>query len=147
DALGALVIDRAIVIDGVVNLRDLGGVATAHGRTVRRGLVFRSGHLGELVATVDGEAAALDHAAFERTGIREVFDLRTQAEVVRSPDRVPDGVRVTHLDVLEDATQSIATHLEEMFADPAGAPQVLATGVIDRHYEQTYRNLIRLDSA
>jgi protein-tyrosine phosphatase len=132
------------VIAGVVNLRDLGGPVTSDGRIVRSGLVHRSGHLGAVTAEVEVD---VDSEAFERSGIRTVFDLRTVAEVTRSPDRVPAGVSVVHLDVLADATSSIAAHLEEIFADPSAASRVFEDGVIDRHYRQTYRNLVLLDSA
>lgn len=141
------------MIDGVVNMRDLGGQPTRDGRRVRAGLVHRSGHLGSL-ARLDGDSSTTDRSdgdvverAFRRTGIATVFDLRTVAEVTRSPDVVPEPVEVVHLDVLADATESIAAHLSEIFADPTSATRVFSDGVIDRHYQQTYRNLVLLDSA
>ena len=135
------------MIEGVVNLRELGGVRTADGRRVRTGQLYRSGHLGALAgASGDGPSDAVT-AAFASTGIATVFDLRTVAEVTRSPDHVPPGVQVIHLDVLADARERIAAHLQEIFADPASAAQVFADGVVDRHYERTYRNLVQLDSA
>ena len=135
------------MIDGVVNLRELGGVRTAAGRTVRPGRLYRSGHLGALAAAgTDGPSDDVA-TAFEATGIATVFDLRTVAEVTRSPDQVPPGVQVIHLDVLADARESIAAHLQEIFADPASAARVFAEGIVDRHYERTYRNLVQLDSA
>jgi protein-tyrosine phosphatase len=141
------------VIDGVVNMRDLGGHPTPDGRRVRAGLVHRSGHLRSL-ARLDGDSSTTERSdsdeverAFRRTGIATVFDLRTVAEVTRSPDVVPEPVEVVHLDVLADATESIAAHLSEIFADPTSATRVFSDGVIDRHYQQTYRNLVLLDSA
>lgn len=145
------------MIDGVVNMRDLGGFAANGGRVVRRGLVYRSGHLGAMALpedaqqpaapTRDTSAPGIDLQAFASTGIRTVFDLRTVAEATHSPDHVPSGVEVVHLDVLADADQSIAAHLAEIFADPTTAERVLSDGLIDRHYQQTYRNLVLLDSA
>lgn len=143
--------DREVAVEGIINLRDLGGVRTVDGTVLRPGLVHRSGHLGSLVAEERPEggrhAAPPDLGSFEATGIRAVYDLRTVAEVTRSPDRVPEAVDVVHLDVLADATSSIAAHLEEIFADPSSATRVFADGVVERHYEQTYRNLVNLDSA
>lgn len=145
--------EREVVVEGIMNLRDLGGLPTTDGHVVRRGLVHRSGHLGSLVAEQgpDGgggrRATPPDPRSLRAAGIRTVYDLRTEAEVTRSPDQVPEGTEVRHLDVLADATESIAAHLEEVFADPTRAERVFADGVVERHYEQTYRNLVRLDSA
>ena len=38
-------------IDGASNTRDIGGYRTADGRTVRCGILYRSGQLSELTAT------------------------------------------------------------------------------------------------
>lgn len=148
------------MIHGVVNMRDMGGIVALDGRSIRSGTVYRSGHLGVMRADAaaldpsvghpgpeEHRTASLDHEAFRATGIRWVFDLRTEDEVLRSPDQVPAGVIVTHLDVLAGADESIATQLEAIYADPANADKVLADGLIGRHYEDTYRKLIRLDSA
>jgi len=62
----------ALKLAGAPNFRDLGGYAAENGRVVRGGLVFRSGHFGELTAA--------DHAALAPLGIRYVFDLRTAEE-------------------------------------------------------------------
>jgi protein-tyrosine phosphatase len=135
------------VIDGVVNLRELAAMRTRDGRRVRAGQLYRSGHLGSLADEGSTDLSDEVAAAFARTGIATVFDLRTVAEVTRSPDQVPPGVQVVHLDVLADARESIAAHLQEIFADPASAARVFEDGVVDRHYERTYRNLVQLDSA
>jgi hypothetical protein len=60
-----------------INLRDLGGIAGAGGRLVRRGVLFRSAALGELSP---GERAAL--AAL---GLRKIIDLRYNRERVAHP--------------------------------------------------------------
>jgi protein-tyrosine phosphatase len=136
------------VTSGVVNMRDLGGMTTVDGRLVHAGRVHRSGHLGK-VAVGAGEAGTQSGVpdALEESGIRTVFDLRTVSEVASSPDQLPPGVELVHLDVLADATESIAAHLSEIFADPASAARIFADGIVDRHYDQTYRNLVLLDSA
>jgi protein-tyrosine phosphatase len=66
---------------GAPNFRDLGGCAAQGGRTVRRGLAFRSGHLGELTEA--------DYAVLTPLGIRYVFDLRTVEERAAAPTRWP----------------------------------------------------------
>ena len=81
--------ERVLAMDGVRNFRDIGGYPTADGGESRWGRVFRSGRLDE---TSDA-----DRARIERLGITKVFDLRTQEEVDRQPDRLPDSVEHIHL--------------------------------------------------
>ena len=63
---------RIVSLAGAWNLRDMGGLATVHGKRVRRGLVFR--------------AAALDHATNDDVailfplGLKRIFDLRADRE-------------------------------------------------------------------
>ena len=83
---------EAVAVDGAPNFRDVGGYATADGRRVRYGKVFRSGMLAGV--TDDGVAT------LENLGIRTVVDLRTQVEVdAFGPDRMPEGARVVQLRV------------------------------------------------
>jgi protein-tyrosine phosphatase len=72
-----------VPLQGGSNFRDLGGHRTADGRTVRRGTIFRSAHLGGLT----GE----DRRALARLGVRTIVDLRGVAEAAETPHQV-DGV-------------------------------------------------------
>ncbi|MBS0549013.1 MAG: tyrosine-protein phosphatase [Proteobacteria bacterium] len=74
---------HVVSLEGGSNFRDLGGYATADGRTVRRGAVFRSAHLGTLT---DADRAALSGLA-----VRTVVDLRGVGEAALTPHRI-DGV-------------------------------------------------------
>lgn len=70
-----------ITLEGGRNFRDLGGYATADGRTVERGKVYRSGDLSNLT---DGDVDSL-----ERLHICTVVDLRSERQIeVFGPDRV-----------------------------------------------------------
>jgi protein-tyrosine phosphatase len=69
--------DRSLVFQSIVNFRDLGGLPAADGAWVRRGLLFRSATLH--MATPD------DALQLRRLGVRNVIDLRTEAERVRWP--------------------------------------------------------------
>ncbi|POM22506.1 Tyrosine-protein phosphatase precursor [Actinomadura rubteroloni] len=65
---------RWIPLDGAVNVRDLGGLPTADGRTTRRGRVLRSDNLQDL--TVADVRLLLDDY-----GLKNVIDLRSDTEV------------------------------------------------------------------
>ncbi len=73
-------------LEGGFNLRDMGGYATADGRRVRRGLLFRSGLMSMLTEADEAQLAAL--------GIATVCDLRRAGERKRDPTRwcEPAGV-------------------------------------------------------
>lgn len=121
------------------NLRDLGGWPTRDGGEVRRGIVFRSAGLQMLAP---GDAAAL-----ESLGIRTVFDLRTEAEVVAQPDRLPAGAKHIGLDILADATGAGPARLMAALGDPAAARDMLADGKAERLFIDGYRNIVSLPSA
>lgn len=128
-----------LTVPGVSNLRDVGGHVTTSGVPVRTGVLFRSGHLDH--------ADESEFVSFAGLGLGTVFDLRTLGERELLPGRVPDGVRVLHLDVLADADSSLSAHLVDLFTDTAAAEAVLRSGDIRTHYLGTYRNLVLLDSA
>ncbi|MFW0794144.1 tyrosine-protein phosphatase [Gordonia sp. CPCC 205515] len=123
------------------NLRDLGGWATADGRTVRPGVLYRSTDFSSL-ATIDLEA-------FEALGIRTIYDLRSATERKALPD--PDLPEVTdiHLDVLADAETAIPADLQNFFSDPASVAMVtkeLSGSKAKELIAQTYRQMITLPS-
>ncbi len=73
-------------LEGVSNLRDLGGYRTADGRRVRRGLVFRSAALAGLTSADEREVA--------RLGLRRICDLRGAEESRAAPTRLHGPVIV-----------------------------------------------------
>ncbi|MBA8924441.1 protein-tyrosine phosphatase [Kutzneria viridogrisea] len=89
---GLTVADRDLHLASVPNLRDAGGYRTADGHWVRMGAVYRSSNLGG--------ATESDLATLTRLGVRVIEDLRTDAELVKTPDRVPRGATVTQQNVL-----------------------------------------------
>ncbi|MFC9896399.1 tyrosine-protein phosphatase [Nocardia sp. NPDC127579] len=94
--------DRALHLTGVQNARDVGGYRTADGRTVRTGLVYRTGQLNN--ATPE-DLTALG-------GVRVVEDLRTVFERSIAPDRVPAGATERWADVIGQAPpQTLVTTL------------------------------------
>ncbi len=147
-----------IILAGAPNARDLGGIETLDGRTLRRGRLIRSGMLSRL----DDK----DLAYLKSTGLRTVVDFRTAAERIQKPDRLPEGTEYIVCPMLEDKTEGITrdepeTEDEEalrtvkmvrrlMARDPDGAAQmrslypVLVTlehSVL--HYRQFFEILLR----
>ncbi len=75
-------------LEGMFNLRDLGGYATSDGGATRTGRIFRADALAHLTNA--------DLAALDALGLRLVCDLRSDQEVAQYPDRLPPGVRHAH---------------------------------------------------
>ncbi|MDG4865795.1 tyrosine-protein phosphatase, partial [Streptomyces sp. T-3] len=92
--------ERSVPLAASPNMRDVGGLLTEDGRQVKRGVTFRSGELSKLDDQQVGELAAL--------GIAHVLDLRTDDERAKGPDRLPQGISSTHLDVLGDTSSGRA---------------------------------------
>ncbi|XVQ15388.1 tyrosine-protein phosphatase [Spirillospora sp. CA-255316] len=103
---------RWIDLDGAVNVRDLGGLPTADGRTTRRGRVLRSDNLQDL--TVSDIRILLDD--YE---LKNVIDLRSEAEVrLEGPGpltRTP-SVTVHHLSLFSEGGRHT-----DVAADTSGA--------------------------
>ncbi|GGM81398.1 phosphotyrosine protein phosphatase [Terrabacter tumescens] len=81
-----------IEIDGVVNMRDLGGMVTADGDTVRPRRLLRSDNLQDL------SAAAVETLVGDY-GVTDIVDLRTHVELAKEGDgplRAVEGVTHHH---------------------------------------------------
>lgn len=75
---------RMLALEGAVNLRDFGGYATADGRVVQRGRLFRSGSLAHL--SDDAQSR------FRDLGVRLICDLRRPEEAAEEPTPIPADV-------------------------------------------------------
>jgi protein-tyrosine phosphatase len=126
-------------IESVPNLRDVGGLPTRDGRWVRTGVLYRSGALQRL----DGD----DMAAFERLGIRLVYDLRGARERAVAPDHLPPGVAYVGGDVLADWTEGAPDRVFGWFDDPAAARRGLGDGRGEALWIDQYRRFVTLPSA
>jgi len=91
---------RAVPLDGQANFRDIGGYATADGRTVRWGEVYRSGRLDDLSES--------DVARLDSLGIRTVLNFLTPAEIEHDgPDRLPDDVQEIPLPIVSGNAEAL----------------------------------------
>ncbi len=70
--------ERSIPLEGMYNVRDLGGLPTAGGRLTRRGVLLRADSPHRL--TPAGQQRLLD------AGVRTVIDLRYDHDIVDEPD-------------------------------------------------------------
>ncbi len=75
-------------LEGMFNLRDLGGHVTRDGGRTRTGRIFR--------ADAPAHLTDRDLVALASLGLGLVCDLRSQSEVERYPDRLPPGVAHAH---------------------------------------------------
>lgn len=127
----------------VANLRDLGGTPLPGGRTVRPGLVLRSGQLDRLDLDADPAVAAL--------GLATVIDFRTATERAAHPDRVPPGARALVGDVLADKMKSgnmpAAVQLKDLLSDPVVAEERLGGGKAQALFGDVYRSFVTATSA
>ncbi|MEO7448112.1 MAG: tyrosine-protein phosphatase, partial [Humibacillus sp.] len=94
---------RWIELDGVVNMRDLGGLVTVSGEVTRAHRLLRSDNLQDLPP----ESV---RALLETYGVTDVIDLRTHVELAKvgdGPLRSVGGVRHHHHSLYrEDSTES-----------------------------------------
>ena len=75
---------RLVDLEGAYNVRDLGGYAAGLGKTVKPGLVYRSGDLHSL--------SGRDVRELARRGIKTVVDFRTDGERETEPHKLPETV-------------------------------------------------------
>jgi len=81
--------ERILTFEGVSNFRDLGGIATADGGRLRRGILFRSDELSRLTAA--------DRARLAGLKLRTLVDLRTPDERKSHATPLPDGARLVQV--------------------------------------------------
>jgi len=75
--------ERVVALEGGRNFRDLGGYPAADGRTVKWGLLYRSGSMTGLTAN--------DYTTLAKRGIRVVCDLRSTSERKAEPVAWPNA--------------------------------------------------------
>ncbi|WEK62785.1 MAG: tyrosine-protein phosphatase [Candidatus Microbacterium colombiense] len=95
-------------IDGVNNVRDVGGIPTSDGGRIRSGVLLRSGQLSG--ATAQGAAALRDR-------VRRIVDLRDGEEVAAEPSEII-GPETTHLPLFLGSVRSFFeadTSLDDLY--------------------------------
>ena len=111
---------RHIDFDGIENFRDFGGYATASGRPVKHGLLYRSAH--------HAYASEADLERMRDLGLAAIIDLRRSEERKREPSkRWPGfGAAVVENDILSDhadwidAMKGVEVNAQWFFDDGMG---------------------------
>lgn len=84
--------------DNLPNTRDLGGMKSQNGQTVRPGLLIRS---GSLYRASDRDLEYL------KSHVHRIVDFRTEQERNESPDPVMEGVEYIHIPLLQEKALGI----------------------------------------
>ena len=107
-----------ITLQGAVNARDVGGLPTDDGATIRTGVLIRSASLGHLTD------ADVRHLVGD-LGVRRVVDLRTDVEVDRDgpgPMHAQPDVVIHHLSLYPDTTDRTEMPAGPTAEQPAPLP-------------------------
>ena len=128
----------AIAIEGVPNLRDVGGWAAAGGK-VRTGQVYRSAEFSGLSGSAADEFGAL--------GVWTVYDLRTADERSANANILPTGTEYIIFDILADRPGAGPAQMLQVLSDPKAAEQLLGGGKAVKLFEESYRQFLSLPSA
>jgi protein-tyrosine phosphatase len=97
-------------LEGTPNFRDLGGLSTVDGRTLRHGVLFRSEGPAYLNAN--------DVATLQGLGIRTVCDLRSEGERLAQPNQWCDAAALFNIPVDSDVRVKGNKAWDLMRADP-----------------------------
>lgn len=119
---------RRLPLSGAVNFRDLGGYATADGRRVRRGRVYRADQLADLSDD--------DLARVSALGLRHICDLRAESERAQRPNRVVPGASVHAIGFMPQGGAELMAGVRELTVEQ-----------VERIVGEIYRDFIRERSA
>ena len=132
--------ERAVPLEGVLNTRDLGGLKTVDGRSVRTEQLIRSGEIDEI-----SESSMQN---LDEMGVSVIVDLRTTSEATAHPAQWPEGegparhnfpVMENESQMIEDMRASIKSGTAK--ADETDALFAGAFGYIATDYTDEYRDL------
>jgi len=134
--------DRFIDVDGGINFRDAGGYGTADGGYVKRGLIYRCGHLADL--------SDAGRASFAKLNIRLVCDLRADEERDVSPHPVFDDSahELIHLSIWPKSTPDLARTVQflaegKITFDEALARQSLSYSELVKDFSYQYKAMFQ----
>ncbi|MBP1046345.1 tyrosine-protein phosphatase [Enterococcus sp. BWM-S5] len=109
----------------LANFRELGGIKTNVGKTVKHNRLLRSGEVYQL------DEKSLD--ALQTHELVKIIDLRGEKEISTRPDDELDNVAYEWIDIMKEVHHDAS--LEDLF-------DVSDIGAVDRHMMEIYENLI-----
>lgn len=95
-----LLANRKLDFKNTVNFRDIGGLKTIDGKTVKWGKIFRSDNLSKLKKN--------EFEKFEALQIATVIDLRTPAEIAPKKDHLPENIIYKAMPIVNDQGDLLA---------------------------------------
>ncbi|WP_170220300.1 tyrosine-protein phosphatase [Paenibacillus anaericanus] len=98
-----------IPLQGAQNFRDMGGLRTEDGRTVKKNLLFRAAELTDLTPE--------DICQLEAIGFKNIFDYRNRGEAELRPDPVIRQAVNTRVPANEADEHAPHVTIEQMFAN------------------------------
>ena len=117
------------------NTRDLGGMVTIDGKTIKNGCLFRSGKLKKLPKSTK--------RILEDFNLDVVLDLRTFAETNSAPDTMLEGVEYIHLPLPCTATEDLYPETSMRITYLKEAKRIETEfGSTDAYMIEMYRQLI-----
>lgn len=78
-------VSNHILFEEIHNFRDMGGYTSNDGRTVKNGLLFRSGELGNMTS--------VDKTQFQQFQIQTIFDYRDEREALNNVTPIFEGIQ------------------------------------------------------
>lgn len=136
--------NRHFQMDGPVNFRDVGGLTTAEGKTVKWGSVFRSDNISGLTAS--------DHKVMADLGIGMDIDFRQAYEIKADPDALPADGSIEYINLAMGDTSGgggmgkFMEKLQEVGSDPAMIEKVIMGFYtqIPLHFSKEYKEYFRI---
>lgn len=78
--------ERVIMIDGMKNVRDLGGLVTTEGKTIKKGLVLRGSEMSGNYANITEQG---------KKTLMENYKIKTELDLRKDSEALDNGVQVT----------------------------------------------------
>lgn len=135
------IISKPLELEGVSNIRDMGGILTQDGRRIRPGMLLRSANLHK--------ASDADLATLDRLGVRNVIDLRTRQERHMEEDRLLPDWRYLPIPVFDEGAE-LGKQLRGIITDPGMFieslyPQMVASPMAVDCWKECFGHLLDED--
>ena len=92
-------VSTIIPFEGVMNIRDLGGMKTKDGRVIKPGMLFRGSRL------IDATEKDKEQIA---KSVDLIVDFRSEQEIIEQPDPDLEGVTNIHIPILDTMARGVS---------------------------------------